>query len=135
MGRSNSKILHMLQKYRRKKRTLVVAVQLALTTSGFSYKKWGGIQCCKRGDWLVDNGTDVYTIDKKTFSQTYRRRSRGLYEKMAPVWAKKADEKGKLKTKEGASHYRVGDYLVFNGPRGKDGYAMSAKTFHSLYEK
>jgi len=125
----------MLQKYRRKKRTLVVAVQLALNTTGFLYKKWGGTQRCKRGDWLVANGTDVYTIDKKTFGQTYRPRGRGLYEKVAPVWAKKAEEKGKVKTKEGASHYKVGYYLVFNSPHEKDGYAMAAKTFHSLYKK
>ena len=84
---------------------------------------------------MVANGADVYTIDKRTFSQTYRRRSQGVYEKVAPVWAKKADGKGKLKTKEGQSEYKPGYYLVFNSSSGKDGYAMKASTFHALYKK
>jgi len=41
------------RRYRKKPDQFVVAVQLALDTNGFTYKKWGAEQRCKRGDWLV----------------------------------------------------------------------------------
>lgn len=112
----------------------MIAVRLDLDTDGFTYQKWGGTQRCKRGDWLVSNRGDVYTIDAETFDRTYRQVSPGVYEKDAPVWAEQAAESGTIKTKEGSTAYKAGDYLVFNGPAGEDGYAMSRETFHSLYE-
>lgn len=123
-----------MQEYRRKKRSLVSAVQLNLDTDGFTYQKWGGTQRCKRGDWLVDNQGDVYTVDGQTFQRTYRPAGPGLYEKHTPVWAECAGQSGTIQTQEGSTAYQPGDYLVFNDPAGKDGYAMSAETFHSLYE-
>ena len=123
-----------MQEYRRKKRTSVIAVRLDLDTEGFTYQKWGGTQRCKRGDWLLSNQGDVYTVDGETFARTYRQVSAGVYEKDAPVWAEQASESGTIQTKEGSTAYKAGDYLVFNDPDGHDGYAMSRETFHSLYE-
>ena len=123
-----------MQEYRRKKLTSVTAVRLDLDTEGFVYQKWGGQQRCKRGDWLVNNQGDVYTIDAETFERTYHMVSPGVYQKNSNVWAEKADTSGTIQTKEGSTAYEAGDYLVYNDSAHKDGYAMSEKTFHSLYE-
>lgn len=123
-----------MQQYRRKERTTVTAVQLDLETEGFTYQKWGGTQRCKAGDWLVNNHGDVYTVDREVFERTYHMVSPGVYEKSAAVWAEQADKSGKVKTKEGSTDYKAGDYLVFNDRERKDGYAMTSETFHSLYE-
>jgi hypothetical protein len=122
-----------LQKYRKRKQTPVTAIQLDLDFQGFEYQKWGGTQRCKRGDWLVNNQGDVYTVDGETFDRTYGQVSSGVYEKIAPVWAEKADKAGAIQTKEGSTAYNAGDYLVFNDPSGKDGYAIKSKTFHAMY--
>jgi hypothetical protein len=76
----------------------------------------------------------VYTIDAETFGATYHEVSPGLYEKKSTVWASQATQPGTIQTKEGSTAYEAGDYLVFNDPAGKDGYAMKAETFHGLYE-
>ncbi len=116
------------------KKTRVVAVQLDLDTDGFEYRKWGDTQTCKRGDWIVNNDGDVYTVDLESFARTYRAVGSGTYEKTAPVWAEVADKPGQIKTKEGITHYEAGAYLVYNEPDGKDGYAMSAERFEKMYE-
>jgi hypothetical protein len=123
-----------VQQYRRRERTFVTAVRLELDTDGFAYQKWGGTQRCKRGDWLVSNRGDVYTIDAETFERTYQIVSPGLYEKVTPVWAEVEAEPGTILTKEGSTGYLAGDYLVFNAPDRKDDYAMKAETFRQLYE-
>jgi hypothetical protein len=122
------------RKYIKRASNLVVAVQLDLDTSGFSYRKWGGMQICKPGDWIVNNEGDVYTVDRQTFDRTYHAESTGLYRKVAPVWAEVADHDGAIKTKEGLTHYKAGDYLVFNDEEGEDGYAVTAVSFKSMYE-
>lgn len=111
-----------------------MAVQLDLDTDGFSYRKWGGLQTCKPGDWIVNNGGDVYTVDRETFARTYSAVGQGLYRKIAPVWAEIAGSDGAIRTKEGMTHYKAGSYLVFNDPEGADAYAVAAKTFESMYE-
>ena len=121
-------------KYVKRAGTSVVAVQLDLDTRGFTYRKWGGQQTCKAGDWIVNNEGDVYTVDRDTFSRTYRAERPGLYRKVAPVWAEVADRDGTIQTKEGLTHYKTGDYLVFNEEAGKDGYAMAAASFEAMYE-
>lgn len=123
-----------MQQYRKRKQTSVTAVQFDLDTEGFEYKKWGGVQRCKHGDWLVNNQGDVYTIDAETFQATYRQVSPGVYEKSAPVWAEQADREGVIQTKEGSTAYEAGDYLVYNDPARKDGYAVKNNAFHSMYE-
>jgi hypothetical protein len=122
------------RKYRKNATQFVVAVQLDLTTDGFSYEKWGGTQTCKAGDWLVNNGGDVYTVDQDTFARTYRSTSPGLYVKTTPVWAEVAELAGKIQTKEGVTHYDAGAYIVFNEEDGGDGYAVEADSFEQMYE-
>ena len=112
----------------------VCAVQLNLETDGFTYRKWGDLQRCKAGDWLVDNDGDVYSVDQTTFERTYRRQDNGKFLKITPVWAEVAAEAGSVQTKEGATGYERGDYLVFNEADGSDGYAVSKQKFEAMYE-
>lgn len=122
------------QRYRRKPAAAVTAVRLDLDTDGLLYRKWGGEQRGKRGDWLVDNDGDVYTVDADVFARTYRPLAMGQYVKITPVWAEVADGAGTIETKEGHSTYSRGDYIVFNHEDGRDGYSISADKFRSLYE-
>jgi hypothetical protein len=111
----------------------VAAVQLAMETRGFTYRKWGGLQRCKADDWIVDNDGDVYTVDRQSFRRTYRQLGPGLYLKKTPVWAEVAGVAGRVKTKEGSTGYKSGDYLVSNQKNGADRYAVSAKKFNRMY--
>jgi hypothetical protein len=124
-----------VQEYRRKQRTLVSAVRLELATAGFTYQKWGGAQRCKQGDWIVNNQSDVYTVDADSFARTFRMVAPGQYEKTGAVWAEMASESGIIHTKEGATAYSAGDYLVYNNPDREDGYAIGPDEFHKLYER
>ena len=111
----------------------VAAVRLALDTDGLIYRKWGGEQRAKPGDWIVDNNGDVYSVDAEVFARTYRQTATGAYVKTTPVWAERATHPGSVKTKEGSTQYAAGDYLVSNDRNGSDDYAMTAKTFEDLY--
>ncbi len=122
------------RRYRKKADQFVVAVQLDLDTDGFIYRKWGAEQRCQQGDWVVDNNGDHYTVDGEVFARTYRKISPGTYVKTTPIWAEVASEPGKVITKEGASHYQAGDYLVSNNEDGTDAYCISAAKFESMYE-
>ena len=123
-----------LMRYRKKSGQTVFAVQLALDTDGFSYQKWGAEQYCKQGDWLVNNNGDIYTIDQQVFTNTYRLVNPGAYEKATLVWAEVAKKEGSVKTKEGETHYKPGDYLVFNNEDGTDAYCISNEKFKAMYE-
>jgi len=122
------------RRYRKKAECFVVAVQLNLDIEGFTYNKWGSEQRCKRGDWLLDNQGDIYSVDSEVFSKTYRKVRPGAYVKTTPVWAEVAAESGSVKTKEGSSDYKKGDYIVYNNEDGTDAYCMSASKFESMYE-
>jgi hypothetical protein len=122
-------------KYVKRATQAVVAVQLALETPGFTYRKWGAVQRCKAMDWIIDNNGEVYTVDCLTFERTYQRVGAGKYLKITPVWAEAAQEAGCVRTKEGETHYRAGDYLVFNEELGGDPYAVSAEKFDAMYER
>jgi hypothetical protein len=122
------------RKYRKKADQFIVAVHLNLDTDGFSYRKWGAEQRCKRGDWIVDNNGDIYTVDGKVFDKTYRNIKPGHYVKTTPIWAEVASQPGSVTTKEGRSHYNAGDYLVYNNEDGTDAYCISAAKFESMYE-
>ena len=122
------------RKYRKKAAYFVTAVQLDLDTDGFTYRKWGDEQRCKAGDWLVENRGDTYTVDRETFAKTYRFLSPGVFAKTTPIWAEVARESGKIQTKEGATHYQAGDYVVFNSSDGTDGYAIEKAVFEEMYE-
>ena len=122
------------QKYRKKADQFVVAVQLNLETEGFAYRKWGAEQHCKKGDWLVDNCGDIYSVDQDVFARTYRKLKPGTYVKTTPIWAEVATAPGVVSTKEGQSHYEAGDYLVSNNEDGSDEYCIRAAKFESMYE-
>jgi hypothetical protein len=122
------------RRYRKRADRSVVAIQLDLDTNGFTYRKWGGEQRCKRGDWIVDNEGDIYTVDAEVFARTYRRVSPGRYVKTTPVWAEVAAESGSIPTREGKSHYQAGDYLVYNDEAGQDAYCVRAGKFKRMYE-
>ena len=122
------------QKYVKRPDQKVHAVQLVLETDGFTYRKWGAEQRCKRGDWLVNNDGDAYPVDRETFARTYRHVGDAAYLKTTPIWAERADAAGDVKTKEGATHYDRGDYLVFNQEDGGDAYAISKARFEAMYE-
>lgn len=124
----------MRTRYRKKRGECVTAVQLDLETDGFQYRKWGGLQVCKRGDWLVENRGEVYTVDQQVFSDTYRKVGEGRYEKTGTVWAEVAESAGTVRTKEGITKYEAGDYIVDNDEAGKDRYAVGKETFESQYE-
>jgi hypothetical protein len=123
-----------LRRYKKKTDQHVIAVQVDLDTDGFTYQKWGGIQTCKKGDWLVDNAGDIYTIDRNVFEKTYRQVGDGRYVKVTSIWAEVAEHKGSVKTLEGESHYERGDYLVYNNPDKTDAYCIKAEKFDKLYE-
>lgn len=124
-----------LVKYRKKADQAVTAIRLDLDTPGIRYRKWGSVQRAKRGDWLVENDGEVYTVESRSFSRTYRRVEPGRYVKRTPIWAEVASEPGHVRTKEGATRYKRGDFIVQNKRRGGDAYAMSAKRFNAMYER
>jgi hypothetical protein len=122
-------------RYLRRPDVPVVAVRLALETPGLVYRKWGGEQRAKAGDWLVDNDGDVYTVDADSFARTYRATGSGpgTYVKTTPIWATRAARAGAVHTKEGITHYEAGDYLVSNNDDDTDQYAVAAAEFERLY--
>jgi hypothetical protein len=125
------------KRYRRRPDHFVVAVRVDLDLGeeeGFSYRKWGGQQRCKQGDWLVDNDGDIYSVDADVFARTYRQTGPGTYLKSTPVWAEVAKSAGRVRTKEGSSGYEPGDYLVSNAEDGADEYCVSARKFEAMYE-
>lgn len=124
----------MRQRYRRKPDQAVTAVRLALDFEGFDYRKWGDRQRACAGDWLVDNGGDVYTVAAESFARTYREVSPGRWLKTTPVWVERATQAGSVGTQEGRTHYEAGDWLVSNHEDGSDGYAISAGKFEQMYE-
>lgn len=121
------------RRYVRRPDRPVTAVRLPLDSDGLIYRKWGGEQRAKPGDWIVDNDGDVYTVDADSFERTYRRVAAGAYVKTTPVWAQRAATGGSVKTKEGSTQYQPGDYLVSNSSDSSDEYAMTSEKFENLY--
>lgn len=126
--------MHSRQQYIKRASQFIVAVQFDLKTDGFTYEKWGSTQRCKPGDWLVNNNGDTYTVDRETFARTYKSSGPGTYTKLTTVWAEVAHEAGEVTTKEGATRYEPGDYIVYNEPHGGDAYAVSKAVFEQMYE-
>lgn len=123
------------KKYVKRASEFVIAVQFDLDIDAFTYRKWGAAQRCKRGDWLVNNDGDTYTVDQETFARTYRSTGPGTYVKTTPVWAEVATTSGVVSTKEGTTHYTSGNYLVSNEPDGGDAYAVAKDDFERMYEE
>ncbi len=49
--------------------------------SPFTYRKWGGLQRCEPGDWVVKNGRNTYTVASRVFAETYEMLTPGVYQK------------------------------------------------------
>jgi hypothetical protein len=116
----------------------VAAVRLDFEANGFAfrYRKWGGGQRAKPGDWIVNNDDDVYTIDASVFAGSYRpvpERGPGVYVKTSAIFAERAQAPGVIKTREGSTQYQAGDYLVSSADDPSDRYAISAEKFERLY--
>ena len=124
-----------MKRYKKRGGTVVTAVQinLGLVDTILVYQKWGSVQVAKEGDWLVDNGDDVYTIDQDSFKETYAAvdDAPGRYVKVGFVRAVRATASGWIETKEGRTRYEAGDMLVFN--RSGDGYAIRFENFERMY--
>ncbi|MFN9548286.1 MAG: patatin-like phospholipase family protein [Cyanobacteriota bacterium] len=127
-------LLGEVKTYRQREGTQVTAIRLNLEVESFTYHKWGGLQTCKAGDWIVEREGSVHTVAAESFARTYKQIGPATYIKQASVWAAPAGRDGVIKTKEGGTHYQQGDYLVWNDPERKDGYAISKDIFESLYE-
>jgi hypothetical protein len=121
------------RRYIRRRDRSVIAVRLELDTDGLVYRKWGGEQRAKAGDWLIDNDGDVYTVDADVFARTYRHTGPGAYVKTTPVWAEQADRAGSVTTKDGVTHYEARDDIVSNNSDGSDQYAIGAAKIEGLY--
>ncbi|MYM62811.1 DUF4231 domain-containing protein [Pseudomaricurvus sp. HS19] len=122
------------QRYCKRPGYTITAVQLQLDFDGFQYRKWGDAQTCRAGDWLVNNGGDVYTVAADYFADRYREISPGHFIKVGEVWAEEAEQAGSLPTLEGASDYGVGDYLVYDRQMGGAAYAVGRYRFLKMYE-
>lgn len=122
-----------LQQYFKKPGKPVRAVQLNLPEVNLTYKQWGETQQAHSGDWLVNNESNTYTVAQESFRTTYKHLYGDWYRKVAPVWAETATTDGAITTKEGRSHYRAGDYLVYNLPDRRDGYTVPKQEFEQHY--
>jgi hypothetical protein len=123
-----------LREYKRRSNTTVFAIRLDVDTDGFDYYKWGDKQRCKRGDWIVSNDGDTYTVDADVFASTYERIGPAEFRKKGTVWAEQASQAGSIQTKEGRTHYEAGDYVVYNDRELTDGYAVASVKFEEMYE-
>lgn len=122
-----------LRQYSKKASKPIRAVQLVLPACTLHYEKWGSTQQAKSGDWLVINGENSYTVDQDSFRETYRHQYGDWFRKTGAVWAEIAAIDGDIATREGVSHYRAGDYLVYNQPDRNDGYTVGKKEFEENY--
>lgn len=120
--------------YRKRDIFHVTAVRLDLDFEGFSYRKWNNNQRCSKGDWLLNNGGDIYTVTADYFNTHYQQISPGQFNKVGGVWAEEATEDGDIKTLEGQTSYKTGDYLVFDRAVGGDAYAIKKSKFELMYE-
>jgi len=60
------------RRYEKNPTSFVTAVQLDLDTDGFTYRKWGHGQRCKRGDWLVKHRTTSQATTSSPIAWTAR---------------------------------------------------------------
>jgi hypothetical protein len=120
--------------YVRREGTAVTAIRMALDFDTFTYRRWGSLQNGKPGDWLVEREGKVHTVDADTFARTYRQTGPGSYVKVAPVLAAPAASDGAIRTQEGKTNYRQGDYIIWNDGEALDCYAIAKEEFERLYQ-
>ncbi|RLB39096.1 MAG: hypothetical protein DRH30_10435 [Deltaproteobacteria bacterium] len=97
------------------------------------YRKWGGDQVAKPGDWLVFSNDSTYTIDADEFEKTYERVSDGVYQKSSLTYARELVGNGSWPTLEGDSDYSEGDYLCASNPKMNDAYPVDRGVFLDTY--
>jgi len=125
-----------MKKYRKLSEQWVSAMILDLDFDTLRYRKWGGEQQAVKGDWLVSNGKETYTVNSDSFARTYSAGSdANTYKKVATVWAEEAKSDDVIVTKEGASSYKAGDFLVYNEEGRGDGYAIGQHEFNRNYKE
>jgi len=103
----------------------VTAIHLNLNLDAFIHQKWGRIQGAKHGNWRVERDGQVHIVAEKSFEQTYKKIGPATYTKNGSTWAAPAAEAGIIVTQEGETHFRHGDYIVWNDAAGSDGYAVT----------
>lgn len=124
-----------IKKYKKRENQVITGIQLTLDTGGFDYKKWGGNQRCKAGDWIVNSDGDCYTVDQESFAKTYTEVAPGQYLKTATIWAEQVETAGFVDTKEGRSAYKPGDYIAYNNEDCTDSYAITKEKFAQKYRE
>ena len=124
-----------VRRYVQRPGNTVHAIQMTLGIESLTYRRWGDLQSAKDGDWLVERDGQVHTVDADSFTRTYRKVGPALYEKQSTVWAAPAGADGWIQTHEGKTHYRAGDFLVWNNADKTDGYAIEKERFESLYQQ
>jgi len=122
-------------KYQKREDQIVLGVQINLDTEGITFNKWGGKQQCSSGDWLINNDGECYTVKQDTFESTYKEIAPAQFLKIAPVWAVKAVDAGRVKTEEGYTSYVPGDYIVAHTEDGSDAYAVTPSKFEKMYKR
>jgi hypothetical protein len=127
--------------YRKTETIVAVRMDLDMDMGPLRYRKWGGEQTAKPGDWLVLSNGDTYTIDADEFAKTYaplvfagREEPTGHFRKTAITYAFEASKAGTITTLEGESDFEAGDYICASNPEMLDGYPVSRETFEATYE-
>ena len=111
----------------------VHARRLDLDTDGFTYRKWGGQQRCKAGDWIVSSDGDTYTLDAKTFARNYRHLKDGAYLQPHAGLGRTGD-RGRRGADEGRRHQVSGWRLSGLEPgRRRRGYAVAKAKFERTF--
>lgn len=122
-----------MAKYYKKGTVVAVQINLDLKDGVFKFEKWGDTQTAKKGDWLINNNGEIYTCDNKVFQDTYREATKGNYYKFSTIEAVEATEDCQIKTLEGISHCKKGDFIVTN--IGGDQYFIEREKFFNMYEE
>lgn len=109
----------------------VTGIQLRMP---ITYELWGDTQKAKAGDWLVEKGTDTYTIEEQEFSGSYSPVSGTIarYYKSEHIEAVEARVGGWVDTLEGRSCFEAGDFIACS-PTGKT-WCLKAKKLFDYYE-
>ena len=63
------RLVHRLARERLRIDGVDLAAVVDEPVAGLTYRKWGGEQRAKPGDWLVDNGGEVDTVDAESFAR------------------------------------------------------------------
>lgn len=124
-----------MKQYERRPDGLIIAIQirLDLEAGGIAYRKWDSEQWGKRGDWLINDDGDTYTVSAENFANDYELSESGLYRNTAKVWAEEATGSGFVEIRGGTAPFVEGNMLVFSDPDRKEGQVFFYNKFNRLY--